>query len=441
MKKHIIASLVSASAVLGSSASLAEGLYDVYKLAKANDPGLRAAAATLEAEKEGVNVSKGNLYPSITFSGSLGYDKTDSPAVDDTGVSNSLSLDMDYPIYSPALNYAVDAVELISESAFIDYENTEEDLALTTLTEYFALLTAQATLKTTQAQVKATASQLDRAKKQYEVGLASITDLQDTQAEYDAVRVTELSAQSDVAYAQQALYQRTGKVISSIPELADNFPIQLDPNMTIESLLNKAQRNNKDLQVLDVAVKSAENNINIQKASGRTPTVALTGSLSRTNYDYSPSRTGTDGDTNYASIALGVSIPLYSGGAIDASVRQATASATSAKEQRASALQAIELNVRSLYLDLQTSVAQIAAQQQLIESRNSALEATKAGYDVGTRNLVELLDAQSNLYDAQNTYETLRYNFLVQRLSLLEAIGELTEAEIKDLDQWLVASN
>lgn len=439
MKKHIISSLITAVA-LSSATVHAESIYEVYKLAKQNDPGLRAAAATYKAQKESVNVTKGNLYPSITFSGELGYDDVGSPSADYDNVSNTLAVSLDYPIYSPALGYAVDAVELNFDSAGIGFENSEEDLVLTTLNEYFNLLIAQSTLQTTQALVKSTASQLDRAKKQYEVGLASVTDLQDAQAEYDSVRVTELSAQSAVSVAQNALYQRTGKTLNSIPELAKDYPIRLEPGMTVDSLITKARRDNKELRILNLSVASAENNIDIQKANGRTPTVSITGSLARVDNDYTTSSTSyTDGVTNSTSVALGVSIPLYSGGSINASVRQASAQAESAIEQRASSLQAIELNIRSLYLDLQTSVAQVEAQQQLIRSRTSALEATKAGYDVGTRNLVELLDAQSNLYNAQNTYEQYRYNFVLKKLSLLEVTGDLTEDKIQELDKWLVA--
>jgi len=441
MKKHIIPSLIAA-AVLSSTATHAESIYEVYKLAKQHDPGLRAAAATYQAQKEGVTVTKGNLYPSITFNGNLGYSKIDSPSIEYNNTSNSLSLDLSYPIYSPALDYAVDAVELGSKSAEISFNNSEEDLALKTVTEYFNLLIAQSTLQTTEALVKSTASQLDRAKKQYEVGLASITDLQDAQAEYDSVRVTELNARSSVSYAKKALFQRTGQEIQNIPQLAKDYPIRIDPSMTVESLITKARTDNKELQILNISVESAENNINIQKANGRTPTVAITGSLSRKDNNYSVnSNSLVDGATNSASIGLGVSIPLYSGGAINASVRQATAQAQSVTEQRASSLQTIELNIRSLYLDLQTAVAQIEAQQQLIRSRTSALEATKAGYDVGTRNLVELLDAQSNLFNAQNTYEQYRYNFVLKKLNLLEATGDLTEDKIKELDKWLVAKN
>ncbi|MEP7728449.1 TolC family outer membrane protein [Marinomonas primoryensis] len=440
MKKHIIPSLIAA-AVLSSSAAYADSIYEVYKLAKQHDPGLRAAAATYQAQKEGVTVTKGNLYPSISFKGNLGYDNIDSPSSDYSNTSNTVALSLDYPIYSPALNYAVDSVELSSQSAGISFSNAEEDLALTTLTEYFNLLIAQSTLQTTEALVKSTASQLDRAKKQYEVGLASITDLQDAQAEYDSVRVTQLSARSSVSYAQKALFQRTGQEIKSIPQLSKDYPIHLDPNMTVDSLISKARRDNKQLRILNFTVESAENNINIQKSNGRSPTVSITGSLSRSDNNYSSGTTNPDGVTNTSSVALGVSIPLYSGGAISASVRQATAQAEAATEQRASSLQAIELNIRSLYLDLQTAVAQIEAQQQLIRSRTSALEATKAGYDVGTRNLVELLDAQSNLYNAQNAYEQYRYNFVLKKLSLLETTGDLTEDNIKELDKWLIAKN
>ncbi len=441
MKKHIISSII-ATAVLSNSTVYAESIYEVYKLAKQNDPSLRAAAAAYKAQQESVTVTKGNLYPSISFSGELGYDDVDSPSAAYGNISNTLALSLDYPIYSPALNYAVDAVEIGSESAKVSFNNAEEDLALITLTEYFDLLIAQSTLQTTQALVKSTASQLDRAKKQYEVGLASITDLQDAQAEYDAVRVDELSARSDVSYAQKALYQRTGKELTSIPQLSKDYPISLDKDMSVDSLINKARKDNKQLHILNYTVESAENNINIQKANGRSPTVALTGTLARVDNDYDITSTSfPDGVTNSTSIALGVSIPLYSGGAINASVRQASAEAESAIEERASSLQEIELGIRSLYLDLQTSVAQIEAQQQLIRSRTSALEATKAGYDVGTRNLVELLDAQSNLYNAQNTYEQYRYSFVLQQLNLLEITGDLTEDKIKELDKWLVTKN
>ncbi|WCN08757.1 TolC family outer membrane protein [Marinomonas mediterranea] len=438
MKKHIISAIVTAAAC--SAPLHAETLLEVYQLAQKHDPGLRAAAATYRSEQESVTSTKGSLYPSISFSGSLGYGHQEAPKFGTDYTSNSLSLDLNYPIYSPALDYAVDAVEIQFDSAGVDLENAKEDLASNTLKEYFQLLIAKATLDTVEAQVKSTASQLERVQKQYDVGLVSITDLQDARAEYDSVRVTELSAKSDVVLAQKTLQQRTGKVLSDIPALSERYPIKVDPSITAESMIAKAKQNNKSLQSLELAVQAAQKNVDIQKSNGRVPTVAITGSISRADNDYSDVNPDTEGVTTDANIGIGVSIPLYSGGSISAKVRQATASAEAAYETKASNLQTIELSIRSAVLGLQTTSAQVEAQRQLIVSRKSALEATQAGYDVGTRNLVELLSAQSNLYSAQSTYETLRYNFVIQQVALYELTGELTLDKINDLNTWLVQS-
>ena len=438
MKKHIIASFIAATVALPTVH--AESLSEVYNLAKAHDPSLRAANASYRADKEQVEVTRGNLYPNISFSGNLGYTDTNPDTADSySNTQNQLALNLDYPIYSPALDYGVDAVEITFASAGVELEQAKEQLIFNTLNDYFAVLTAQATLDTTRSQVKSYAGQLDRVKKQYEVGLVSVTDLQDAQAAYDSILVTELESESNLTIALESLYQRTGQSIEEIPRLSDAFPIEVDPNLNADALIKRAMTSNKSIQVLDLSVESAQNNIDIQKASGRVPTVSITGSLARTDNNYSTETSSRqDGVTNTASIGLGVAIPLYSGGAISASVRQAVASAESVFESRASSIQDIELSIRSAVLQLKTLAAQVKAQQQVIRSSESALEATQAGYDVGTRNIVELLDAQSTYFDAKNTYEQLRYSFVLQQITLDQLTGDLSEEDIAELNQWLI---
>lgn len=438
MKKHIIASFIAAAVTLPTAQ--AETLNEVYDLAKAHDPSLRAANASFRADKEQVEVTRGNLYPNISFSGNLGYTKTDPDNSQSfSNTQNQLALSLNYPIYSPALNYGVEAVELNFESSGIALEQAQEQLIYNTLSDFFAVLTAQATLDTTRSQVKSYEGQLDRVKKQYEVGLVSITDLHDAQAAYDSVLVTELNAQSNLTIALEALYQRTGQSISSIPRLSEDYPIKVDSNLNATDLIERAMAANKNVRIMDLSVESAQNNISIQKASGRTPTVAITGSLARTDDNFSvETQSRSDGVTNTSSIGVGVTIPLYSGGAINASVRQAVASAEAAVETRASSIQNIELNIRSAVLQLKTLAAQVKAQQQVIRSSQSALEATQAGYDVGTRNIVELLDAQSTYFDAKNTYEQLRYNFVLQQITLNQLTGDLDEEDIQALNKWLI---
>lgn len=438
MKKHIIASFVAAAIALPAHS---ESLIQVYNLAKAHDPSLRAAAATYRADKEQVEVTRGNLYPNISFSGSLGYSKTDPENFSGSysNVQNQLAVNLDYPIYSPALDYGVDAVEISFQNSGVAFEQAEEVLALDTLADFFDVLTAQATLNTTRSQVKSYSGQLDRVKKQYEVGLVSITDLHDAQAAYDSIRVSELQAEAQLTIALESLYQRTGQPINSIPRLSEDYPINVPSNLNVNDLIQRAMLNNKSIKILDLSVKAAETNIEIQKASGRTPTVDITGSLSRTDNNYSDAPASLQsGATNVASIGLGVKIPLYSGGAINASVRQATARSEAAFESRASSIQNIELNIRNAVLQLKTIAAQVDAQRQLITSSESALEATQAGYDVGTRNIVELLDAQSTYFNAKNTYEQLRYNFVLQQITLNQLTGDLDESKIQELDKWLI---
>lgn len=437
MKKHIIASLVAAAAAIPAHS---ETLQEVYNLALNHDPSLRAAAATYRADKEQVEVTRGNLYPSISFSGGLNYSKTNpegAQSFDNT--QNQLAVNLDYPIYSPALDYGVDATEISLKSSGVALEQAKETLIYDTMSDYFAVLTAQATLDTIRSQVKSYAGQLDRVKKQYEVGLVSITDQQDAQSAYDSILVTELNAEAQLTIALESLRQRTGQTITSIPSLSEDYPIEVPDNLDARELLGVAMLNNKNIRTLDLSVEAAETNIDIQRASGRTPTVSLTGAVSRTEDDYDRQTANRrDGVTNTSSIGLGVAIPLYSGGAINASVRQATASAEAAMETRADSIQDIELSIRNAVLKLKTLSAQVKAQKQAIRSAQSALEATQAGYDVGTRNIVELLDAQSTFFDAKNTYEQLRYDFVLQQITLKQLTGELSEADVEQLNKWLV---
>lgn len=440
MKKHIITSLITAI-TLSSATVHAESLYDVYKLALNHDPGLRSAAASARADKEAITVSKASQGLNLSASGNLGYTDTDTPSMDYDTKSNSVSLDLSYPIYSPSLKYNVSASEITYQSSGVSYDNTEENLVLTVMTDYFNLLIAEANLENTVAQVKSTKSQLDQTQKKYDVGLAAITDLQDAKASYDAIKVTELEDQSNVAYAQKTLFQRTGKVITSIPKLAEDYPIELDPTITVDDLIQKAIKNNKEIHILDLAIKKAQNNVDLQRASGRVPVVKLTGSVSRNYANNDPNLTSSpDGSTNTSEIGLSVNLPLYSGGSINASVRQASEQVSEAIENRASELQTIELNIRNSFLKLQTYVAQVKAQKELIKSRRSALEASRAGYQVGTRNIVELLEAQSNLYTAISDYQTYRYDFVIQLLTLYEEVGDLTQDKIIALDKWLVGN-
>lgn len=436
MKKTIFTSFIILSTAY-SAYTHAENLLEVYKLSKANDPGLRSAAANYNAEKEEVVITRGSLFPEISFDADLGYTQTNADYGDIETNSNSLEISLDYPIYSPALGYAVDAVEINFDRSAIDYANKEEDLSYESISAYFDLLTEISNLNIAKAQAKATESQLDQVKKQFEVGQVAITDLHTAQAEYDSNIVDIISAQADMINAQETLRQLTGKLITDVFDLSSDYPISMDSGKKAGFYVDLAKQQNKDIKNLKLSHNYAQTNIEIQKSNGRVPTVTIKGSITRSDNDNSPSAS-SDGDSLAAYIGINVNIPLYQGGAIDAKVRQSVYDSIAAEENLEEGIQSTELAVRSLYRELKTSVAQIAAQKQLIISYSSSLEATQAGYEVGTRNIVELLDAQSDLYDSQGTLEQLRYRFVVKKMSLLEYTGELNEGKINKLNTWLV---
>ncbi len=436
MKKKILATFITL-ATASSMNTQAENLLEVYKLAKVNDPGLRSAAASFNAEKEEVVITKGSLFPDISFDADLGYTDTNADYGDSDTNSNSLKVSLDYPIYSPALGYAVDAVEINFASSGVDYANTEEDLSYESISAYFDLLTEISNVNIAKAQAKATASQLDQVKKQYEVGQVAITDLHSAQAEYDSNTVDIISAEAEMINAQETLRQLTGKLITDVLDLSNDYPIEMTPGKNIGFYVDLAKKQNKDIQSLKLASQYAQTNIDIQKSNGRVPTATIKGSITRSDNDTSPTAS-SDGDSLTSYIGVIVNIPLYQGGAIDANVRQSVYDSIEAEENLEDGIQNTELAIRSLYRDLKTSVAQIAAQKQLIVSYSSSLEATQAGYEVGTRNIVELLDAQSDLYDSQGTLEQLRYSFAVKQMSLMEYTGELDENKISELNSWLV---
>lgn len=437
MKKSFIRLCIALTTVSSLNAN-AEGLLQIYQLAQKNDAGLKSAKATYQAKAEAVDVSRGSLFPSLSLSGNLGYSSTEPEnANTSTDVdTSSITLDLSYPIYSSALGSAVKVVKLNYKSAGIDYANAEEDLAYETLNAYFDVLTQRSNLQIAKTHSKATASQLKKVKQQFAVGQVAITDVHASQAEYDANQVTVLTSEADLANAEEALYRLTGQRVTKLNDLAKDYPIVLEQGKTASYYVEKAHKQNKDLLLLKVAYENALANIKLQKSNGRSPTLVLSGSISSDDKTSTPTSV-TDGASTTSAVNLTLSMPLYEGGAINASVREATSNANAIKESLNDALQNTELAVNTLYRTLKTSVAQIAAQQQLIKSYSSVLKATETGYSVGTRNIIDLLDAQSDLFDAQGTYQQLRYNFVLQQFSLLEYVGELNEEAIVKLDNWM----
>jgi outer membrane protein len=442
MKNFMLLRFVTGIALsIASVGSQSETLINVYEQAKQNDHEYQASVARYNANKEAANIARGALLPQIN--GDASYSDVDSDASSSNPIYNSDSK-TDTTAYSLSLQQSIINVSALNTyrsgkvkttAAEVQLLADQQSLIIRSAQAYFAVLSAVDQLRTAQAEEKALAAQLEQTRQRYEVGLISINDVHETQAAYDSTLANRLSAEVNVGIRFEALTILTGQEHTSIAPLKDSFIASYPEPNDKQSWIDAAQKNNLALQVSRLNADAATYAAKAEKAN-RYP--KLTGSISYGNSD--SDRTGDsprDTDTDTTSIGLDLSIPLYTGGTLTARQRQATQNQLLAREQFLFDQRNTTQTTRTLFLQVSTDIAQIKARKQAIVSNESALEATKAGYDAGTRDIVDVVNAQRNLYQAQRDYFTALYNYILNTLGLKEVAGNLSVADLQQLDNWL----
>lgn len=425
----------------------AETLREIYNLAKANDALLKAQAAQAEAGKETANIYRSALLPYATLDS--GTSKTDMDVsgslCKQTGKCGHRDTDYDDSAVTVSQNilnmeawYDFQQGKKISEKAEAQYVSDELELLVRVTEAYVNVLRAIDAYQTALAQEQAIARQLEQTQQRFDVGLIAITDVQESQATFDAARVDTLNAQGSIGIAFEAIQVLTGQPLESIAPLSDELPIKMPEPGTQAEWEALTLANNPDLVVSALAVEAARNNAKARKAA-HLPTV--TGSLqytdNDTDTDFHPGNITDEQQGNTASINL--SVPLYSGGGISASRRQAYQQQMAAEESHTNNTRNAVQRARSYHLAVSTDVQRVAAQQQAIVSAQSALDATQAGYEVGTRNIVDVLDAEQRLYSAKFGYANARYKFIIDMLRLLQTAGTLSVENLEKLNSYLQA--
>jgi len=280
------------------------------------------------------------------------------------------------------------------------------------------------------AEKNAFARQLEQANRRFEVGLATITDVYDAQARFDGAVSSEISAVNTLANNREQLRQLTGQDYAQLNILGDRMPLTLPKPSDPEAWVRMALENNLSLQSAGFGVEQARENIKLQK-SGHYPTLDL--SVSRADVD-------TGFNHTYSSQAnLQLTIPLYSGGAVSSRSRQAAYSYEASRQSLEDLQRNTITTVRNAYRGQETAISQIKALDQTRVSTRSALEATQAGYEVGTRTIVDVLNAETDVYRAERDYAASRYSYVVNVLTLRQAAGRLTEEDVIEINGWLGA--
>lgn len=310
-------------------------------------------------------------------------------------------------------------------------------------TAYFNVLRARDTVITTRSAEAAIQRQYEQAQERFDVGLIAITEVYEARATYDDTRSQRIVAENQLNIAQEQVARLTGEFPEEIENLRQNFPLGRPDPMDPSAWETTALDQNWSVQSALYELNVSEANLKSAKA-GHYPTLDLNASYGKTKTDglEDPSsfQMQRDGTTTQGVIGVTLNVPLYTGGGTQAGVRQRRSLVTVAEQSLKTVRRDVRVSTRSLFLTVNNNIETASALEQTIVSRRSALDATRAGYEVGTRNIVEVLDAEQAYYVALRDYANSRYDYVINTLQLKQAAGTLSPQDLVALNNWLSES-
>ena len=422
-------------------------LVSVYQEAVDNNADLAAARADYGARREVVPQARAGLLPNLSAGAEMQNTRTkfDEPSATTNRSGNSWNATLSQPIFRADRWFQLQAAEAVNEQAALELSATEQNLILQSAQNYFAVLRAQDNLAATKAEEAAFKRQLDQSNERFDVGLSDKTDVLQSQASYDTARANRIIAERQVQDAFEALVTLTNREYSAIQGVVHTLPIQVPIPNDAKAWVETAGRQNLNLLATNHAVDAAEETLRQRKA-GHAPTLDAVARYDKGDNDNlgfsNPSPfpgQRYSGDVEQTTIGLQLNIPIYSGGLTSSQVREAYQRLSQSEQQRESLRRQVVENTRNLHRAVNTDVEQVQARKQSIISNQSALEATEIGYQVGTRNIVDVLDAQRQLYTSVRDYNNSRYDYILDNLSLKQAAGTLSPQDLIDLKRYLKA--
>lgn len=432
--------LVAGLAMFVFSAPMpAMDLNGAYALAKQRDPKLRKAYQDLLATSEAKPQAESLLLPRLSATGNTQYHRRDvnqslTGAFEYDELNLTAGLSVTQPIYHRDYWLQLEQSDHVVVRAQAEYSAAELDLIVRLAKAYFAVLSAQDDLQVSIAERNANERSLEQSKQRFEVGLIAITDVHESQAAYDAARSREISSMNAVDGAKEALREIIGDYpADSLWLLGEQLGLKPPEPNDIEVWATRALEQNVSVQASTQAVEVAKRQVEINR-SGHYPYFDAVGTfnLAGSNED----RYGND--FNDTVIGVQMVLPLYQGGAVDSKVRQALYSLDSSRENHDAVVRSVNRQVRDAFRGVLSSISQIGALQAARISARSALESTQAGYEVGTRTIVDVLTVQRSVYDAERNYASARYAYVVNGIQLHSAAGTLNEGLLDRANQWLV---
>ena len=440
-----------------------EGLLEIYQRALQNDPQIRREEALYLSTLEIRPMARSAVIPNLRLGAGTTGSFSENPFGATTGAGqvfgvgsefesegNSWNMSLSQTIFDWGLIKQLEQVDQQIARAEATFEAARQNLLVRTADSYFGVLAAEETLASEILNREAIGRQLEQAQRRFEVGLIAITEVEQAQANYDLAVANTIQAERVLSITYEALRELIGEYITNLAGPTAELPLLTPDPASVEEWVQMALRQNLTLISSRLDADIAENNIAVQRGS-RLPTVSLSAGYSDSSTDSTVTLIFEDATTgNRFSVpndnpsarsgynwSLNVSFPLFSGGINSARIRQAV-------YQRRASLEVVELTARQTerqtrdaYLGVISEISRVQALRQAVESSRTALEATEAGFEVGTQTTVDVLVQQEVLRRAQTNYALSRYNYLINGLRLKEAAGSLTIRDIEQIDGWL----
>ena len=435
-----LVTLSLALAAAFASPARAQSLLEMVQSASEIDSSWQAARAQLDAAEGRAGQARAGLLPSAGLAAgwSIADTEVSRPPVNSNSVTQSLAISASQPLYRPANGIAYTQSKRGIDLARVQLDGATQDLLVRVSQAYFDVLAAQDTLATVKAQKSAVDEQLASAKRNFEVGTSTITDSREAQARFDLVRAQEIAAENDLRVKRLALDQLTGR--ANVDPLPLDKPVRL-PEPTPEDVIawvQTAQTEQPQVRAAAIALDVAR--LETAKAeTGHLPTVDLQASYQVAHYPRgSATIPNLNTRSNNATVGVALNLPLFAGFAVQNRVRETLALEEKARADLETARRAIAQSTRAAYFGLESGRGQVSALEAAEQSSKSALEANQVGYQVGVRINIDVLNAQSQLFQTQRDLAQARYNVLLGTLQLRQSAGILLEGDVQAIDALLI---
>jgi outer membrane protein len=451
MKKSLCSLVVSLVFATTSQSSMAESLVDVYQQALQHDPLVLKSHAQYLAAEQDIEIARSVLLPQINLTAGANTGERESTQFLGEGFQITTSefdsldygLDLSMQVYHHDTWLRLDNSKKAAHQFDVNYQVSKQNLIVRVTKAYFDVLKAQDDLEFAVAEKKAIERQLEQTKQRFSVGLTAITDVHEAQAEYDNAVAEEIRSQNAIYAAEEALREITNVYPRNLDVLdTETFSTARPIPDSANEWQNLAEAKSLNIIASKISVDIAKENINIASA-GHLPTLSLGANVGRTKNSTDIEVPGSndlslpDPWLDSHSIGLQLNVPIYTGSRISSETEKARHNYVVASQDLESAHRGVVKNTRNSYNNIIATISGIKAFEQSVISAESALKATEAGFEVGTRTIVDVLDSTRNLYNAKRNLATTRYNYINSVLQLKLAAGTITEQDLMDISKGL----